>query len=343
MRAFAVDGPGMTGAPKLAAALIVRDEEAVLGRCLESLRGVVDDIYVHDTGSTDRTVDIATGYGAHVSEGPWTHDFAAARNAVLDRVDPGTGWVLSVDADEEAVADARRLRRALAGSRADLLAVSIENVGPSTFVHQAPRLFRRARCRWTAPVHEQIVARDGGLVRFEGLPTGALMLRHSGYADAAKVAVKNERNVRIAQATVEGLAAQGGAADPGVVARTLLDLGRACLAADRGQEAVDAFEMVRELFPGTVEWARATDALARQLINANMPDVVLVLAGELRGAGFSPSYCDWLMAHAMLRLGDRDAARRLAENITELVNVEGTRLDPSALADLRRVVGARAA
>jgi hypothetical protein len=332
----------MTYVPKLAAALIVRDEEAVLARCLSSLRDVVDEVYVHDTGSTDATVAIATEHGAHVSHGPWADDFAAARNAVLDRVDHSVTWVLSIDADEEAVADAAALRAMLAGSDADLLAVAIENVGGRAFSHPGPRLFRRDRCRWTAPVHEQIVARDGAL-RVGHLAAEALTLRHSGYADPVRWQAKNERNVLLAQAAIDELAAQGAAADPAVVANTLVDLGRSCLGAGRAQEAVDAFELVRELFPGTTQWARATEALARQLINANMPEAALVLAGELRTAGHSPTYCDWLMAHATLRMGGRGAARLLVEGITEVVNLDGVRMDPAALTEFKRVVGARAA
>src|SRR5687767_8221728 len=98
--------------PFLAASMIVKNEAAVLATCLTSLQGVVDEIHVHDTGSSDATVQIATDFGAHVTHGPWTEDFAAARNAALEGWT--ADWVLVVDADDEVFADPARLRRSLA-------------------------------------------------------------------------------------------------------------------------------------------------------------------------------------------------------------------------------------
>jgi hypothetical protein len=78
--------------------LIVRNEEQTLGRCLDSVRGLADEIVVVDTGSTDATRQIATERRARVVEFPWCDDFAAARNESLRQA---TGrWVLWLDADE---------------------------------------------------------------------------------------------------------------------------------------------------------------------------------------------------------------------------------------------------
>ena len=65
--------------------MIVRDEEELLPACLDSLHGVADEIVVVDTGSTDRTEEIARDAGARVFSVPWTDHFAAARNAALER------------------------------------------------------------------------------------------------------------------------------------------------------------------------------------------------------------------------------------------------------------------
>jgi hypothetical protein len=78
--------------------MIVKNGEPTLARCLESVRSVVDEIVVADTGSTDATVQIARQYGARVLEVPWEDDFSKARNAALSsgRCD----WILFLDADE---------------------------------------------------------------------------------------------------------------------------------------------------------------------------------------------------------------------------------------------------
>ena len=60
--------------------MIVKNEEKHLPRCLDSVRDLVDEIVIADTGSTDRTVEIARRYTEQVYGFPWRDDFAAARN-----------------------------------------------------------------------------------------------------------------------------------------------------------------------------------------------------------------------------------------------------------------------
>jgi len=84
--------------PRIALSMIVRNASATLGACLESVRGVVGEIVVADTGSTDNTVEIARTFGARVIEIPWNNDFSEARNRSLAEVH--ADWVLVLDADE---------------------------------------------------------------------------------------------------------------------------------------------------------------------------------------------------------------------------------------------------
>jgi len=82
----------------LSLAMIVKDEAHDLAGCLDSVKGLVDEMVVVDTGSTDGTVGIAEGYGAKVPRHAWTGDFAQARNVSLSHC---TGdWILVLDADE---------------------------------------------------------------------------------------------------------------------------------------------------------------------------------------------------------------------------------------------------
>lgn len=104
--------------PRITLCMIVRDEEAMLGGCLESVRGTVDDIVVVDTGSRDGTRQVATGAGARVFEFTWCDDFAAARNAALAHA--SGDWILQLDGDERLVPGAAgRIRSAVAKARFD--------------------------------------------------------------------------------------------------------------------------------------------------------------------------------------------------------------------------------
>ena len=89
--------------------MIARDEERCLERCLSSVLEIVDEIIIVDTGSADRTKDIAVSFGARVYDIKWRDDFASARNYAISKA---TGsWLLSVDADEAiAECDGRIIR-----------------------------------------------------------------------------------------------------------------------------------------------------------------------------------------------------------------------------------------
>lgn len=199
----------MPSRPLLVAALIVKNEADKLPSCLEALQGLVDRIEVCDTGSDDATVEIAERYGANVTHFAWCDDFAAARNAVLERC-RDADWVLSVDADEVAVAaDATALRDLLAATSAKTRAftVTIDNHSTaasdtvrSTF--EAIRLFRPTGATWTGRIHESIVVPDGAgrpIPRAKMQSIDGLRLDHSGYVlNQQKATAKGERNLRLA-------------------------------------------------------------------------------------------------------------------------------------------------
>jgi glycosyltransferase involved in cell wall biosynthesis len=79
-------------------AMIVKNEESTIAHCLESLKPLVDEIIIIDTGSSDRTIEIAKDFGAHVQQFSWCDDFSAARNESLKHC--RGEWVLIADADE---------------------------------------------------------------------------------------------------------------------------------------------------------------------------------------------------------------------------------------------------
>src|SRR5438309_1213713 len=105
--------------PFLSACLIVKNEEHNLERCLGSLQGAVDEVVLLDTGSTDRTVEIATAMGARVFYFEWCDDFSAARNESLRHA--RGEWIIWVDGDDELLMDQPDALRRLctAGTRTD--------------------------------------------------------------------------------------------------------------------------------------------------------------------------------------------------------------------------------
>ena len=85
--------------PEIHAIVLTQDEEIHIARCLESLRGVCASITVVDSGSTDRTLDIARGFGAEILSNPWVN-YATQMNFGIDRLAGRGGWLLRIDADE---------------------------------------------------------------------------------------------------------------------------------------------------------------------------------------------------------------------------------------------------
>lgn len=83
----------------LGLSMIVKNEAHTLRMCLKSVQGIVSQIVMADTGSTDSSSDIAREFGATVITIPWENNFARARNAALNALN--TEWVLVLDADEE--------------------------------------------------------------------------------------------------------------------------------------------------------------------------------------------------------------------------------------------------
>ncbi|MBI2435064.1 MAG: glycosyltransferase [Candidatus Hydrogenedentes bacterium] len=208
--------------PELSLVMIVKNEERQLLHCLDSVRDIVNDAVVADTGSSDRTVDVAREWGARVMEVPWTDDFSAARNTALAAA--AGDWVLHLDADEYVDPEsARAIRRLLEQEdlAADAVEVLIANycddarawrwqpAAPgSPYAHSFSgyipvpllRLFRNRRgFYYSEPVHENItqsVAERGGRV----LPRHDIVIHHYGYhQESQRRGAKAELYLRIAR------------------------------------------------------------------------------------------------------------------------------------------------
>lgn len=196
--ARAVPAEGMT----VSLCMIVKDEEEMLPRSLAAAAPAVDEIVVVDTGSSDRTIEIARSYGARVIERPWTGSFSEARNVGLDAA---TGdWLLILDADEVLVSEDVPNLRALLGRtwREAFYVSAINHTGElddgTATTHSTVRLFRnRPGHRYSGRLHEQIVESlpQGAPERFEATQ---VRIEHFGYLGAVRDAKeKSRRNIEL--------------------------------------------------------------------------------------------------------------------------------------------------
>ncbi len=195
-----LDAPPQRPPQRVSLCMIVRDEQEHLPRCLESVRDAVDEIVIVNTGSSDRSVEIAERFGARVLHEEWKGDFAAPRNTGLDAA---TGdWILVLDADEELI-DGARLRDLLHEDGIEgycLREVNFigEERGIESVVNSAFRLFRnRPAYRYSGALHEQIMGTvdpEGGRVtRFVGIE-----IHHYGYLEpTSRARQKTDRNMAI--------------------------------------------------------------------------------------------------------------------------------------------------
>lgn len=144
--------------------MIVKNEEKVLARCLESVAGLMDEIIIVDTGSTDRTKEVAAHYTDKIYDFEWIHDFAAARNFAFSKA--GMEYIYSADADEVLDEENREaflhLKETLM-PEVDIVQMYYANQLDFGTIYNydkelRPKLFKRLRTfTWMEPIHEQVI------------------------------------------------------------------------------------------------------------------------------------------------------------------------------------------
>lgn len=187
--------------------MIVKNEEKVLQRCLDSVCGVVDEIVIVDTGSTDSTKEIALKYTNKVYDFEWTNSFADARNFAQQQA---TGeWILVLDADE--YVDQANLKEMI-----DILKQTDESVeaydvniynfmgvyGERVLQHRHTRIYRNSpHLRYDRAIHEQLRRVDGEYVQAS---QGILTVYHTGYMhQAVTEKKKHDRNAPLLEYEME--------------------------------------------------------------------------------------------------------------------------------------------
>lgn len=146
----------------LSLCMIVKNEEDVIGRCLDSIQGVVDEIIVVDTGSTDNTVEIVKKYTDKLYHFQWIDDFAAARNYSFSKAHKE--YIMWLDADdlvdESNKNKLKKLKETLDPSVDVVMMkydVAFDEHNNPTFSYNRERIFRRSKnFQWQGEVHEVI-------------------------------------------------------------------------------------------------------------------------------------------------------------------------------------------
>ena len=291
--------------------LIVKDEEQMLQSCLDSVSGVADEIIVYDTGSVDRTVEIARAAGAKVIEGYWDDSFARARNAALENA---TGeWVLSLDADENLLADPVSLRGQLADRRSELEAylVAIENLhgaGKSRSVHTAIRLFRRKSGTWRHRLHEQVVALDDPARPLRvGYLSGVRIIHYGYVSEVFESRNKAERNLALAKTALED----------GEVSRpyALMNYGRALETAGCAEDAVEALLEAASITEDQITKRLARNNLIYILGRLGRFEDALEQVEELRRISVSQIAADIAEGRTRIAMGDAEGGLALLARV----------------------------
>jgi tetratricopeptide (TPR) repeat protein len=308
--------PKPAGPVPVSLTMIVRDEGANLPACLGSVRGLFDEVVVVDTGSTDRTREIAASFGARVFDFVWVADFAAARNAALARA---TGaYAFWLDADDVVDPPQRdRLEALIRGLDAGDEAAHVvrcacdpdrDGVGGQTVVDHIRLFPLRPEVRWTYRVHEQILP----ALRRAGIPVrwSDVTVRHTGYTDPALRRRKLDRDEAI---LAEELAERPG--DPFV----LFNLGS--IAVER-RDWAGALAHLRHSLAGSAP----TDSIVRKLhaliarAHQMLGEPRAALAACAAGLALDPDDAELLFREAIVRRhgGDRDGAARCWRRILAL-------------------------
>jgi tetratricopeptide (TPR) repeat protein len=303
--------------------MIVRDEARMIDGCLASVNGIVSEIIVVDTGSTDDTRERARRFGAKVFDVPWQNDFSHARNAALARA--SGDWVLILDADERLVCrNAERLREVLTAARFDCGmirihdAVRVSATEPDVLsgkqrmgdIHHVPRLLRRLRdLEYVGVIHENVgpwVAKHGTRIAEVDVD----IVHYGATREIFESKKKLDRNTRL----LRTLAADA-PEDPtalGYLAAQHLDNGEleeAYRAAEEGWQRVGYVEMATGYRPSILRLADV-----RALIQLWMGDPRAVLETVQRAKRYEGEHydLDHLAGYAMelIALGARDPCAR---------------------------------
>ncbi|EAX46949.1 glycosyl transferase, family 2 [Thermosinus carboxydivorans Nor1] len=299
---------------RVSLAMIVRNEGSRIAKCLASVKDVVDEIVVVDTGSCDDTVQIARTFTDKVYCLPWQNDFAAARNFAIDQTTHE--WILSLDADERLDAKPGELHALINQPRYSayclpLYALKVANDGREQERIMVLRLFRREH-RYKGFVHEYVHVSDPATI--------GVALSPAIYHDAVAPAERRRRRGRNIALLKKALAKEPD--DPFwqyYLGAEWLGLGRIELAAVALRQALSNFSLQQVTF---------RSAAVRYLMQCykHLGEIDKAICLCLEESERYPDYCDLFFDGGVLfeLKGEYEVARKWFQ--------EAVKLGPPALA-----------
>ena len=236
--------PGTVQKPAgISLCMIVKNEERFLEQCLRSIATVVDEICIVDTGSTDRTVEIARAFGARVEQREWRNDFAWARNEAISLAT--RRWIIMLDADEELKPESIPALQTLKGTPAGTVGIWIrcynksdDYRGTGEMSHALVRVFPNSdRIRFRGMIHE-FVTLDGSSNGLAAINAPISIVHHGYLKEVVETRDKAKRNFEIVMA-----AAKADPSDP----FAWFNVGSTAFMMNDFETAREALEKMREL------------------------------------------------------------------------------------------------
>ena len=184
----------------LSVCMIVKNEEKNLPRCLDSIKDFADEIIVVDTGSSDKSVEIAKSYGAKIGYFKWNNNFSDARNASLEMATKD--WILFLDADEEiSKEEFIKLKNTINTTPLEAFHCRLVNIIQNTNIGDAIvlRTFKNnPNYRFRGKMHEQIIFSIQEVSGESSIGLSDIKITHYGYdPQVSDMDLKQKRNLEL--------------------------------------------------------------------------------------------------------------------------------------------------
>lgn len=187
--------------------MIVKNEEKNLYKCLNSAKKYIDEIIVVDTGSDDKTKEIAKTFTGNIYDFSWCNDFSKARNYSIEKAK--NDWILILDGDEEIIEfDERKIKDFIKESSLYIGRIKRLNIidrrdklNESTYTERVNRVFNKKAFRYIGSIHEQLEAFASKTIKTLNVP---IVINHIGYMEEQlKLTDKIERNINMLKVALD--------------------------------------------------------------------------------------------------------------------------------------------